>query len=509
MPDQLADVRLEEPCPSNLPPIFPAEGMPKRHKRILFVTSEFTDFVKAGGLGDVSAALPRALLAEHDIRVLLPGYPQVLQSAVACKVVGHLPGMAALPACDIGELRLADGLVVYALICPELYDRHGTPYGDDQGQEWPDNHIRFARLSLAAADIAAGRSELSWCPDLLHVNDWPAALAPAYMAWREQATPSVLTIHNLGYQGSCPLGCCAELGLPDTAGLPESMEFYGKLSFLKAGISHASHITTVSETYAREITGEKFGCGMHGVLTQRRRRGQLSGITHGIDGSWTPNLDPHLVERFDATHLAGKRRNAEHVERQFGLLPGRGPLFAVVSRLVHQKGIDLTLAIADEMIAAGGRLVVIGRGEPELEQAMKRLAENYPGRVGVHIGFDETEARRIFAASDFLLMPSRYEPCGLSQMYAQRFGSLPIARHTGGLADTIVDGVTGLLFRDETPESYFDAISRALNIYRYPDLLDAMRRKAMKSPLRWEDAARPYTSLYQRLLQQAPARAFR
>lgn len=504
----LADACMEQSNPTDLPPMIPVEERPRRLKRILFVTSEFSDFVKAGGLGDVSAALPRALLAEHDIRVLLPGYRQVLESAVACTVVGHLPGMAALPPCDIGQLTLADGLVVYAVLCPELYDRHGSPYGDDAGQEWPDNHIRFARLSLAAADIAAGRCELNWCPDLLHVNDWPAALAPAYMAWRGQATPSVLTIHNLGYQGSCPLGCRAELGLPSTAGLPESMEFYGKLSFLKAGLNHASHITTVSETYAREITGEPFGCGMHGVLSQRRNRGQLSGITHGIDESWAPSEDPHLVERFDATHLGGKRCNAAYVERQFGLLPGHGPLFAVVSRLVRQKGIDLTLGIAAPMIAAGARLVVIGRGEPELEQAMKRLAATYPGRVGVHIGFDETEARRIFAASDFLLMPSRYEPCGLSQMYAQRFGSLPIARHTGGLADTIVDGVTGLLFRDETVECYFDAVRRALNIYRHPDLLDAMRRKAMDSPQHWGAAVRPYTRLYRRLLK-APLRALR
>ncbi|SDI25964.1 starch synthase [Pseudomonas delhiensis] len=505
MRNLLADARLEDPCPPTLPPFsLTAEVTPVRRRRILFVTSELTDFVKAGGLGDVSAALPRALLAEHDIRVLLPGYRQVLKGAVACRVVGHLPGQAALPPCDIGELQLADGLRVYVVICPELYDREGTPYGDDAGNEWPDNHIRFARLSLAAADMAAGLATPGWCPDLLHVNDWPSALAPAYMAWRGQATPSVLTIHNLGYQGACPLGSCAELGLPEHAGLPESMEFYGKLSFLKAGINHASHITTVSETYAREITGEAFGCGLQGVLAQRRREGRLSGITHGIDASWDARSDPHLVARFDARRLQGKRRNAEYVERSFGLLPGRGPLFAVVSRLVQQKGIDLTLAIADRMVEAGGRLVAIGRGEPPLERAMAQLAERYPGRVGVRIGFDETEARRIYAASDFLLMPSRYEPCGLSQMYAQRLGSLPIARCTGGLADTIVDGVTGLLFREGDPDSYFEAVQRALNIHRYPELLNAMRCKAMEAPQYWSKAVRPYTRLYRDLLAELP-----
>ncbi|KAF1071078.1 MAG: Glycogen synthase [Pseudomonas citronellolis] len=503
MRSMLATHLLEESYnPLTLPPLMQAGQPVEPRSRILFVTPEINDFIKVGGLGDVSAALPRALSRQHDIRVLLPGYPQVLDSGRPWKVVGRLPGRAAIPACDIALMTLEDGLPVYLVLCPELYQRDGTPYGDLKGNDWADNHIRFARLSLAAADMAAGMAGMDWCPQLLHLNDWQTGLAAAYMAWRGQSTPSVLTVHNLGYQGNCPLNCRAELDLPDEAGLPESMEFYGRLSFLKAGIAHASHITTVSQTYAEEITTDEFGCGLQGMLTRKRDEGLLSGILHGIDDSWQPDEDPSLVQGFNAHRQEGKRANARHVERHFGLQPDGGPLFAVVSRLVQQKGIDLTLAIADDLVAAGGRLAVIGRGEPALERAMLELAARHPGRIGVQVDFDEAEARRMFAGSDFLLMPSRYEPCGLSQMYAQRFGSLPIARRTGGLADTIEDGVTGFLFREEDPASYWDAVRRALNIYRYPDLLSAMRCKAMASPLFWQDAVQPYSELYDRLLEQ-------
>ncbi|ENK2402443.1 TPA: glycogen synthase, partial [Pseudomonas aeruginosa] len=314
------------------------------------------------------------------------------------------------------------------------------------------------------------------------------------------------TIHNLAYQGLCDLQCSAELGLPDEALSHESMEFHGRLSFLKAGIAHAHHITTVSETYAQEITTPEYGCGLHGILKCKVEKRQLSGIVNGIDDSWQPHCDPHLVAGFSARQWAGKRANTRYVEERFGLEPGKGPLFAVVSRLVQQKGIDLTLEISDALLQAGGRLVSIGRGEPNLEKAMLELARRHPGQVGVHIGFDETEARRIYAGSDFLLMPSRYEPCGLSQLYAQCFGSLPIARCTGGLADTIVDGVTGFLFREETAQSYLDAVMRAINVYHCPSLLNAMRCKAMAAPMFWSDSVEPYNRLYRRLLRNtAPA----
>ncbi|HCI3974485.1 TPA: glycogen synthase GlgA [Pseudomonas aeruginosa] len=507
MGHSVAGVCLEEPAVlTAFPSLLHPQDPPQQRDRILFVTAELSDFVKVGGLGDSSAALPRVLKREHSVRVLLPGYRQVLERCRDLRIIGSLPGRAAIPPCEIGLETLDDGLEVMLVLCPLLYEREGTPYMDDQGNDWPDNHLRFARLCLAAAEIAGGRGAQGWQPGLVHANDWPSALTPAYMAWNGVRTPSLFTIHNLAYQGLCDLQCSAELGLPDEALSHESMEFHGRLSFLKAGIAHAHHITTVSETYAQEITTPEYGCGLHGILKYKVEKRQLSGIVNGIDDSWQPHCDPHLVACFSARQWAGKRANTRYVEERFGLEPGKGPLFAVVSRLVQQKGIDLTLEISDALLQAGGRLVSIGRGEPNLEKAMLELARRHPGQVGVHIGFDETEARRIYAGSDFLLMPSRYEPCGLSQLYAQCFGSLPIARCTGGLADTIVDGVTGFLFREETAQSYLDAVMRAINVYHCPSLLNAMRCKAMAAPMFWSDSVEPYNRLYRRLLRNtAPA----
>ncbi|MEN0107506.1 MAG: glycogen synthase GlgA [Pseudomonas sp.] len=454
-----------------------------------------------------SARSTRALSGQHDIRVLIPGYRQVLASGHPMRVIGEIAGHAALPPCKVGRMELPDGLIVYVLISPELYERDGTPYGDENCRDWPDNHIRFARLGLAAADIAAGRAAMSWRPDLVHANDWPTALTPAYMKWQKQSTPCVFTIHNLAYQGMIDLQCSPELGLPPEASGQEGMEFYGQLSLLKAGITYADHITTVSHTYAEEITTEAFGCGMQGMLQMKTDEGHLSGITNGIDESWDPRTDNHLVAKFSLHNMDGKRANAAYVEQLFGLDADDGPLFAVVSRLVQQKGIDLTLEVVDTIVQGGGRLAIIGRGEPELEQAVIEMGKRYPGRVGVRVGFNETDARRMFAGSDFLLMPSRFEPCGLSQMYAQRFGSLPIARKTGGLADTIEDGVTGFLFRRATRDSYVDAVQRALNVFQYPELLHAMRCRAMASPMYWKQSVEPYDRLYKELLQQHAVRA--
>lgn len=467
---------------------------------ILFVTPEYTGLVKAGGLGDVSAALPKALLAKHDVRILIPGYRQVINSGHPIRIIDSLDAYADLPACKIGLMQIDQGPVIYVVLCPELYERDGTPYCDTHGKDWADNAIRFARLSFAAAEIAKGRPAMKWCPDLVHANDWPTALAPAYMAWRNQTTPSVFTIHNLAHQGLCEPHLGAALGLPPEAFTIESMEFYGKLSFLKAGIVYANHITTVSETYAQEITTPAFGCGLEGLLSIKFEQGLLSGIINGIDESWEPKSDPHLIESFDARQWERKTINTRYVEKIFDLPHSPNPLFAVVSRLAHQKGVDLTINVADSIIKAGGRLVVMGRGESELEERVQRLAKQYPRQVGVNIGFDEITSRRIFAGSDFLLMPSRFEPCGLSQLYAQRCASLPIARHTGGLADTIEDGISGFLFRDANVESYRNAVDRALQVFKRPTLLSAMRCRAMAAPLYWRQSVVPYTQLYQRLV---------
>ena len=469
-------------------------------KNILFVTSEYADLIKVGGLGDVSAALPKALLKRNDIRVVIPGYKQVIESGYAISHIADIAAFAGLPACKLGRMQINNGPIIYVVLCPELYEREGNPYGDAQGKDWNDNPIRFARFASAAADIANGIAALEWQPELVHAHDWPAALTPAYMAWQGQEIPSVFTIHNLAHQGLCSPDVSHDLGLPPEAFTIESMEFYGKLSFLKAGINYANHITTVSETYAHEITSQKFGCGLEGLLKQKLDQNLLSGITNGIDESWEPSSDPHLVQGFALRQWHGKRANTRYVEKLFSLQPSTEPLFAVVSRLAHQKGLDLTLKIANTIINEGGRLVVMGRGETKIERELVRLAQQNPTQIGVHIGFNEADARRIFAGSDFLLMPSRFEPCGLSQMYAQRFGSLPIAHCTGGLADTIDDGLSGFLFSDLNVESYRHAVQRALNVYKHPNLLCAMRCQAMNSPQYWKESVLPYDHLYRRLL---------
>lgn len=481
-------------------PLLQLRSTQDEKKKILFVTSELTDLVKTGGLADVSAALPRALSDRHDVRVLIPGYTQVMQCGEPIRIVGSVISHADLPPSRIGRLDMPDGLIIYVVICPELYERDGLPYGDEHGQDWPDNPVRFARLCMAATDIADGTAGIRWTPDLVHAHDWPTGLTPAYMHWRGLSTPSVFTIHNLAYQGNIDMSLRRSLAIPLEGCGPERMEFYGSLSLLKAGIAYANQVTTVSATYAHEITTPEFGCGMEGFLSMKARQGLLSGLLNGIEENWEPRSCSHLVSPFGPNDWSGKQANAAHVRELFGLDAGNGPLFSVVSRLVHQKGIDLTIAVAETIVERGGQLAILGRGEPHIEDEVRRLVERFPGRVGAHIGFNETDARRLFAGSDFLLMPSRYEPCGLSQMYAQRFASLPIAHRTGGLADSIDDGVTGFLFGEATVDSYRGAVERALAVHQNAQLLNAMRCRAMSGGFFWSHAIEPYDRLYQRLL---------
>ncbi|KLI99437.1 glycogen synthase GlgA [Luteimonas sp. FCS-9] len=467
----------------------------------LFVTSEMSDFVKAGGLGEVAAALPRVLRARYDVRVLIPGYPAVLEKAGALEIVGEVAGVAALPACRIGLVRQADGLPVYVLLNAALFEREGSPYVSDAGTDWDDNALRFATLSHAAAQIAAGRAGLGWTPRLLHLNDWPCALAAGYLRWSAIPVPSLLTIHNLAYQGLFPTAMAAQLGIPDAAA--PALDFYGRLSFLQAGIVHADQVNTVSVSYARQITGPELGCGLDTLLARRAAAGRLSGIINGVDPSYDPRTDAHLRVHFSVNQWQGKNVNAEQVRREFHLPQSRGPLFAVVSRLVHQKGMDLVVEVAPQIAAAGGQIVFVGQGERQIERAVRTLCGRYPAHMAAMIGFEESVARRVYAASDFLLMPSRFEPCGLSQMYAQRFGSLPIAHATGGLIDTVDDGVTGFLFAEPSADALRRCVGRAFRTWRLPGLMSAMRRAAMLAPSGWEHAGQRYADLYARTAARA------
>ncbi|MCC2095860.1 MAG: glycogen synthase GlgA [Hyphomicrobiales bacterium] len=471
------------------------DAQPTARRKVLFVTSEISDYVQTGGLGEVSAALPRALASLCDVRILIPGYRQVLARHDSIETVATLPPAGDIPACTLGKVKTHDGLCVYIVMAPDLFDRPGGPYLDEDGNDWPDNDIRFARLSLAAAAIAEGTGEPSWRPDNVHLNDWPSALAAGYMAWKGIRVPALLTIHNLAYQGAFDRSRLKALAIPESAFDINGVEFFGKLSYLKAGLFYSTHLTTVSSTYANEITTAEFGCGMHGLLRERQSQGRLTGILNGIDESWDPR-NPSYDDQFDSSRWKG--RHADYVRGAFGLAMSRGPLFAIVSRLVHQKGVDLALEVAEDIVEKGGQIVVTGKGDATFENHMRALAAKYRGSVGVRIGFDSKDARAMFAGSDFLLMPSRFEPCGLSQMYAQRFGSLPIAHKTGGLADTIEDGRTGFLFGAPTAGGLQAAVHRAFDTFSSADRFSRMREEAMSRRFDWLESANRYTGLYER-----------
>ncbi|MGO4870532.1 MAG: glycogen synthase GlgA [Roseiarcus sp.] len=480
----------EEPRPDE-------RALGRLSRRVLFVTPEMSDFVKIGGLGVVSAALPRALRPFADVRVLIPGYREVVEGRSSLERIVELPGLAEIPGCGLGRLSAEDGLIVYVLLCPQLYERPGTPYADPEGAPWPDADVRFGRLSLAAAQMAAGLGDPAWTPAVLHLNDWPTAMAAGYLEWLGIRTPSVMTIHNLAFQGLFSRERLAALGVPERAFAQNGIEFHGRLSYLKAGIYYASHVTTVSETYAREITQPESGCGLHGLLEGRAREGKLTGILNGIEDDWGLAASEAGAAPIDPD--AWKEANAEAVRKSFGLAVSKGPLFAIISRLVHQKGVDLSIEAADEIVAEGGQIVAAGRGEKRFEDAILDLHRRHPDAIGADIGFDDDEARQMFAGSDFLLMPSRFEPCGLTQMYAQKSGSLPIAHRTGGLADTIEDGETGFLFDAETVDGLSSAVRRAIAAFASRGRIRAMRRRAMARDFAWNRPAGRYCALYQSL----------
>ena len=467
--------------------------------RVLFATPEMSDFVQTGGLAAVSAALPRALRTFAEVRIVVPGYPEVLRRLQPLEKVAACDAGAGLPACDVLRSATRDGLIVYVVQCAELYQREGGIYGDGTGADWPDNDVRFARFSLAAAALAAGKLDKGWSADLVHANDWQSSLIAAYLQWNGWRIPSLLTIHNLAYQGLFGHESLGRINAPDSAFHIDGLEFYGKVSFLKAGLSYSSHLTTVSETYAREITTSEHGCGLEGLLQKRAQARQLTGILNGIDESWDPAACPDLVQPFASGSWEEKRKNANHLRKEFGLAVGRGPLFGLVARLVHQKGVDLVLAAAETIIRAGGQIIVTGKGDPSFEQGLLEARNRRPDAIAVAIRFDSGEARRIFAGSDFTMMPSRFEPCGLSQMYAQRFGSLPIGRRTGGLAETIADGKTGFLFPDASPESFLSGIVRAFATYGSKKSLNRMRETAMAQSFSWNKSATSYNAIYRDL----------
>ena len=472
---------------------------------ILFATSEMAPWVKTGGLGDVAAALPAALLkAKCDVRVLLPAYPAVKKAFPQATTLAVLPQQApALPASRL-LLAEANGLPLLLLDCPELYDRPGNPYLDAQGHDWPDNAIRFGLLSRVAALLGQSASPLDWRPDVIHVNDWQTALAPAWLHY-EGGAASVVTVHNIAFQGCYEKSLLTGLGLPDHAWRFDGVEYHGQLSFLKAGLQLATQISTVSPTYAREIQDEHFGYALAPLL--RHRSSQLRGILNGVDTDiWNPANDPALPHVYAANRLAAKRLNKTALQAEMGLeqIADR-PLFGVISRLTDQKGLDLLLTIAEGIPHLPAQLVLLGSGDKAMEAGFKVLAERIPGQIAVKLGFDEGLAHRIEAGADCFLMPSRFEPCGLNQMYSLRYGTPPIVRATGGLADTVIDvnettladkTANGFVLQEATPHALWLAMERVCQNWHDKRLWQRIQQNGMRRDFSWEHATHDYINLY-------------
>jgi len=473
--------------------------------RVLHAAAEIFPLIKTGGLADVVGALPPALAAAGaDVRLLLPGMPAILDAVARPRKVAEFgPAFgAARVALRLGRLKSGTGVPqvqVYVIDAPWLYARDGGPYQGPDGQPWEDNLQRFGLLGWVAAQIAAGGLDPSWRPDILHAHDWHAALGCSYLhASPGAAARSVFTVHNLAYQGLFPQADFHLLGLSQRLMHPDGLEFHGWLSFMKGGLVHADRITTVSPTYAREITTPEFGCGVEGVL--QARAADLSGILNGVDHAhWDPATDRALPARYGAADLDGKAACKAALQRVSGLEDrADAPLIGVVSRLSEQKGLDLALAALPALLAEGAQLVVLGNGDPQLEQAFVAAAQTHPGRVAVRIGYDESFAHRVVAGADMILVPSRFEPCGLTQLYGMRYGTLPIVRRVGGLADT-VDEDTGFLFDAAAPDELAAAAVRAIHTLREPARWRAMQRTAMARDHGWGAAAARYMALYRSL----------
>lgn len=476
---------------------------------ILFATSEMAPWVKTGGLGDVSAALPAALRqAGHDVRVLLPRYPALQAAFPDAPPLADLPALApALPPARLLGAE-ADGLPLLLLDCPPLYANPGNPYLDSYGDDRHDNPLRFGLLSRVAALLGQEHSPIDWQADVVHSNDWQSALAAAYLHYQGGAA-SVVTVHNIAFQGCFSRHYLADLGLPEHAWRFDAAEYHGQLCFLKAGLQFASQISTVSPTYAREIQDEQFGYGLAPLL--RYRAAALHGILNGIDTDiWNPATDPNLAHPYSAQRLAGKARNKAALQQEMGLeVSATQPLFGVVSRLTHQKGLDLLLAIADDLAALPAQLVVLGSGDAELEAGFVALAERHPRRIAVKLGFDERLAHRIEAGADSFLMPSRFEPCGLNQMYSLHYGTPPVVTATGGLADTVVDvgeaslasrTANGFLLESATAPALWSAMQRVCRTWRDRQLWQRIQQNGMRQDFSWKHAAHAYIALYRQAI---------
>lgn len=471
--------------------------------RILAVAAELYPYVKVGGLGDVMAALPKALRRlGADARLMVPAYPELRQAIRGARPVKSHPDLMHRGTAWILLGETGDGVPLYLLDAPGLFGGDGGPYGD-----WDQAHLRFAALSWAAADLARDGDGQGWRADILHAHDWPAGLAPAYLALPGGERPrTLMTIHNIAYQGAFPPSVLNEVWLPPEAYAVEGAEFNGRLSFLKAGLHYADRLGTVSPTYAEEIQGPVGGRGLEGLLAWRKD--SLSGILNGIDTEvWDPATDGRLLLPFTAESLPLRALGKTALQMELGLdEDGGAPLFGVVSRMEEIKGLDLLLPLLPDLVAAGAQVAVLGSGDPAVEGAFRAAAAAHPGRVATRIGYDEGLAHRMYGGLDAFVVPSRSEPCGLTQLYALRYGALPVVRRTGGLADTVVDALdpvlgNGFLFELEDPAELMAALQRAMDLYRNaPEDWRRLQVRGMALDHGWEVSAGKYLDLFESML---------
>lgn len=482
--------------------------------RILHVCSELYPILKTGGLADVAGALPLALESlGSENRVLVPGFPAFMEGINEKEIIADLTD-------EFGGLNVkvlmgklpGTNITAYIIESPDLYDRSGNPYADSNNQPYSDNYRRFALLGWIAAKIA-NDLDPNWRPQVLHGHDWHAGLAPAYIKAMEltqgvQLAGSVFTVHNLAYQGVFPAYTFAELNLPNHFYNVNGLEFYSQLSFLKAGLFYADKITTVSPTYAKEIQTEEQGCGLQGLLNTRRN--DLSGILNGVDENvWNPAKDPIIAANYTAKSLTGKQKCRIALQEYAKIsVQDDKPIFVVVSRLTEQKGLNLVLAGIDEIIEKGGQLVILGSGDKELEKAYKAIAKKHKDQVSVQIGYDEEHAHRLIAGGDIILVPSRFEPCGLTQLYGLLYGTLPLVHNVGGLHDTVTDSslenlaedtATGFIFNDFELDAYKAAVKRAFALYSRKADWKKTQKRAMQSNFGWSNSATEYLQIYKQI----------
>jgi starch synthase len=476
--------------------------------KVLSVASEVYPLIKTGGLADVAGALPGALAGHGvEMRTMVPGYPKVLAALEGVTSVYSFPSLYGGPS-ELLEAKAGE-LSLLVLKAPHLFERGGGPYGDETGKDWPDNWMRFAALSRAAATVAevgAGGFE----PDIVHVHDWQAALTSAFLKYGPaNAVPSVITVHNLAFQGQYAADIFPALGLPQAAFSVDGVEYYGGVGYLKAGLQCSWAITTVSPTYAQEIRTPEFGMGLNGLISARQA--QVHGIVNGIDiDVWNPETDKDITKRYAAQKMTDREANRKALAKRFKLT-GEGPVFIVISRLTYQKGLDVLAASIDQLVSMGGRLAVLGTGDAVIEGAIVAAAARHPGKVGVVIGYDEALSHLMQAGGDAILIPSRFEPCGLTQLYGLRYGCVPIVARTGGLADTVIDAndaalsmsvATGVQFAPVDYGPMQDAIRRTIALFKDKTIWAQMQAAGMRADVSWARSAARYANLYKSLVKQ-------